>query len=71
MNRFEQALIQRELLDNDTWWDDHKDAIEYALKLAAKLEQEPSEGMVVAGDQFDDTDNVFKAMYEQAKREIE
>lgn len=51
------------------------DTIAYALKLAAKLEQEPSKGMIDAAA-TDKTEmlsftRIFKDMLDQARKEIE
>lgn len=48
----------------------------HALLLADKVTGEPSEGMVAAGNSASDwhlrdSDDVFKAMIEQAQREVE
>lgn len=76
MNRFEEALNWF----NRANWDERVPcihAIRYALKLAAKLEQEPSEGMLIAGRYANVGPRssvhgyIWEAMLEQAKREIE
>lgn len=88
MNRFKEALKHNALNPKavrtkevyDQFCVIYKDEITYALKLAAKLEQEPTERMLDAGMAniistnevtFTELEIVFQAMLEQAKREIE
>lgn len=86
MNRFEEALEY--FKDQAVAWSGTKHeekykAAVYALKLAAKLEQESSEGMIattydieISGEEYTTgvshvADVVFKAMLNKARKEIE
>ena len=78
MNRFDEALKEKPSYTDDGYegWAIHfHDTITYALKLAAKLEQGPSEGMIKAAldkmTSFTTSADTFITMLEQAKREIE
>lgn len=73
---YEAAINQRYLSDDEAWVRDYGDIIEHALKLAAKVTGEPSDGMVNAAveswnDQKFSVEMEIKAVIAQAEREIE